>query len=129
MDSLAPAERAFQLDAFQLDAIRIRGRRNGGLLMALGALAVLGSWWLIPQSIFGPLNAADPTVGTVNLAVGIIALVSGITLVVVGVQAHRRASGGDPQSGAGQPNSRFDNPGAPTPTGQPPLNWTGLTIH
>lgn len=124
MDTLAPVERALQLDA-----IRLRGRRNGGLLTALGALAVLGSWWLIPQSIFGPLNAADPTVGTINIAVGIIALVSGITLVVVGVQTHQRASAGDPQSGSGASNPRFDNPGAPTPNGQPPLNWTGLTPH
>ncbi|MHC5797639.1 hypothetical protein ACVXZ4_15935 [Lacisediminihabitans sp. FW035] len=123
MDTLATAERALQLDA-----IRLRGRRNGGLLGVLGVLAVLGSWWLIPQSIFGPLNAADPT-GAVNLAVGIIALVSGITLIVVGVQAFRRASAGDPQSGSGASNPRFDNPGAPTPNGQPPLNWTGLTVH
>jgi predicted phage tail protein len=114
--------------ALQVDAIRLRGRRNGGLLIALGALAVIGSWWLVPQSIFGPLTAADPTVGAINLAVGIIAIVSGITLIVVGVQTQRR-SAGDQQSPTGRANTRFDNPGAPTPNGQPPLNWTGLTPH
>ena len=76
----------------QLDAIRLRGRRNGGLLV-----------------------------------VGVIALAAGITLVVVGIQAQKRASVGDAQPNTGQANPLFDNPGAPTPNGQPPLNWTGLT--
>lgn len=123
MGEMHPTERALQLDA-----IRLRGRRNGGLLIMLGALAVIGAWWLVPQLLVGPLTAANPTIGTINLAVGIIALVSGVTLIVVGVQTQRR-SAGDPQSTSGQANTRFDNPGAPTPNGQPPLNWTGLTPH
>ncbi len=123
MSEIHPTKRALQLDA-----IRLRGRRNGGLLIALGALAVIGAWWLVPQSIVGPLTAANPTTGTINLAVGIIALVSGVTLIVVGVQTQRR-SAGHPQATSGQANTCFDNPGAPTPNGQPPLNWTGLTPH
>lgn len=124
METLDPAERALQLDA-----IRLRGRRNGGLLIALGALAIVGSWWLLPQSIVATLTAADATVGLVNLVVGIIALASGITLIVVGIQAQKRANAGASQSTSGRANPRFDNLGAPTSTGQPPLNWTGLTIH
>ena len=115
--------------ALQLDAIRLRGRRNGGLLVGLGALAIVGSWWLVPRSIVATLTAADPTVGLVNLVVGVIALAAGITLVVVGIQVQKRASVGDAQSNAGQANPLFDNPGAPTPNGQPPLNWTGLTAR
>lgn len=124
METLAPAERAVQRDE-----VRLRGRRNGGLLIALGALAIVGSWWLVPQSIVASLTAADPTVGLVNLVVGVIVLASGITLVVVGLQVQKRANAGEAQSTSGQSNPRFDNPGAPTPNGQPPLNWTGLTVR
>jgi hypothetical protein len=56
--------------ALRIDSIRLRGRRNGGLLIALGALAIVGSWWLIPQSLVASLTAADPTVGTVSVVVG-----------------------------------------------------------
>ena len=124
METLDSVERALQLDA-----IRLRGRRNGGLLVGLGALAIVGSWWLVPRSIVATLTAADPTVGLVNLVVGVIALAAGITLVLVGIQVQKRASVEDPQSNAGQANPLFDNPGAPTPNGQPPLNWTGLTAR
>ena len=115
--------------AVQLDAMRLRGRRNGGLLVTLGALAVVGSWWLVPRSIIATLTDADPTLGLVDLVVGVIALAAGITLVVVGIQVQKRASGGDVRSNAAQANPHFDNPGAPTPNGQPPLNWTGLTTR
>jgi predicted phage tail protein len=117
--------------ALRIDSIRLRGRRNGGLLIALGALAIVGSWWLIPQSLVASLTAADPTVGTVSVVVGIIALAAGIGLIVVGIQVQKRAvdAAHDALSGPGRANDRFDNPGAPTPNGQPPLNWTGLTIH
>ncbi|MFM9918971.1 hypothetical protein [Lacisediminihabitans sp. H27-G8] len=125
METLDLTERALQQDE-----ARLRGRRNGGLLIALGALAVIGSWWLVPQSIIAlAVTSIDSTIGTIDVAVGIVALVSGITLIVVGIQTQRRASTGDPQSSAGRANTRFDNPGAPTPNGQPPLNWTGLTPH
>ena len=124
METLGSVERALQRDA-----IRLRGRRNGGLLVGLGALAILGSWWLVPRSIVATLTATDPTVGLVNLIVGVIALAAGIALIVVGIQVQKRASRGDSQSNAGQANPLFDNPGAPTPNGQPPLNWTGLTTR
>lgn len=113
----------------QRDAIRLRGRRNGGLLVGLGALAIVGSWWLVPRSIVVTLTAADPTVDLVNLVVGVIALAAGITLVMVGIQVQKRARAYDAQSNAGQANLLFDNPGAPTPDGQPPLNWTGITVR
>ncbi|MES2094369.1 MAG: hypothetical protein V4531_11235 [Actinomycetota bacterium] len=61
--------------------------------------------------------------------VGIIALASGITLVGVGIRTQKRADAGDTQSPSRPDNPRFDNPGSPTPTGQPPLNWTGLTVR
>ncbi len=115
--------------AVQRDAIRLRGRRNGGLLVGLGALAIVGSWWLVPRSIVVTLTAADPTVDLVNLVVGVIALAAGITLVMVGIQVQKRARACDEQSNAGQANPLFDNPGAPTPDGQPPLNWTGITVR
>ena len=124
METLDSVERALQRDA-----IRLHGRRNGGLLVGLGALAILGSWWLVPRSIVATLTATDPTVGLVNLIVGVIALAAGIALIVVGIQVQKRASRGDSQSNAGQANPLFDNPGAPTPNGQPPLNWTGLTTR
>ncbi|CAN5286951.1 hypothetical protein BH09ACT2_BH09ACT2_06210 [soil metagenome] len=125
MDTLDRIDRALHQDE-----LRLRGRRNAGLLIALGALAVIGSWWLVPRSIIALAMASiDSTIATIDVAVGIVALVSGITLIVVGIQTQRRASTGDAQSSAGRANSRFDNPGAPTPNGQPPLNWTGLTPH
>lgn len=124
MDTLDPVERALQLDA-----IRLRARRNGGLLIALGGLAIIGSWWLIPRSMVEALTAVDPTVGLVSLAVGIIVLASGITLTVLGIQGQKRAGTEQPLSNDGLANTRFDNPGAPTPNGQPPLNLTGLTLH
>ena len=115
--------------ALQLDAMRLRGRRTGGLLTTLGALAIVGSWWLVPRSVIATLTDADPTVGLVDLVAGLIALAAGITLVVLGIQTHKRSGGGDTQSTAGQASPHFDNPGAPTPNGQPPLNWTGLTAR
>ncbi len=124
MEPLDSVERALQLDA-----VRLRGRRNGGLLVGLGALAIVGSWWLVPWSIVATLTAADPTVGLINLVVGVIALAAGITLVVVGIQVQKRAKVGDAQSNAGHANRLFDNPVAATPNGQPPLNWTGLTVR
>jgi hypothetical protein len=119
-----PVERALQLDA-----IRLRARRNGGLLIGLGGLAIIGSWWLLPRSMVEALTAVDPTVGLVSLAVGIIVLASGITLTVLGIQGRKRAGTDDPLSNHEQAHTRFDNPGAPTPNGQPPLNLTGLTTR
>ena len=115
--------------AMQLDAMRLRGRRTGCLLNTLGALVIVGSWWLVPRSVIATMTDADPTVGLVDLVVDLIALAAGITLVVLGMQTQKRAGGGDTQSTAGQANPHFDNPGAPTPNGQPPLNWTGLTVR
>jgi predicted phage tail protein len=117
--------------ALEIDAARLRGRRNGGLLIALGALAIVGSWWLIPQSIIATLTAADPAIGIVNVLVGVIALVAGISLIVLGIQVQKRATDAahDALSGSGPTNPLFGNPGAPTPSGQSAFNLTGLTIH
>jgi len=115
--------------ALQADAVRLRARRTGGLLVALGALAIIGSWWLVPQSMIAALTAADPTIGTVNVIIGVVSLLSGIALIVVGIRVQRGVTAGNPESNYGNSNPRFDNPGAPTPNGQPPLNWGGLTTY
>ena len=75
------------------------------------------------------LTAADPAIGLLNVAVGVIALASGITLIGVGIQVHKRASAGGPQPTTGPTNPLFDNAGAPTPNGQPAFNLTGLAPH
>ena len=114
--------------ALQLDVIRLRGRRNGALLIGLGSLAILGSWLLIHQGIIDAVNAAPPG-GALDVAVGTVVLVAGIVLVAVGIQTRKRAidAAHDAQSAPGRVNAHFDRVGAPNSTGQPPYNWTGLT--
>ena len=114
--------------ALHIDAIRLRGRRNGALLIGLGSLAILGSWLLIPKGIIDALNAA-PAESALDIAVGTVALVAGIVLVAVGIQTQKRAidAAHDAQSAPGRANDHFDRVGAPNSTGQPPYNWTGLT--
>lgn len=116
--------------ALRIDAIRLRGRRNGRLLTGLGSLAILGSWLLIPKGILDAVGAAAAG-GTIDVAVGIVALVAGIVLVAVGIQTQKRAvdAAHDAQSAVGRANDHFDRVGAPVSTGQPPYNWTGLTPH
>jgi hypothetical protein len=114
--------------ALHIDAIRLRGRRNGALLIGLGSLAILGSWLLIPKGIIDALNAA-PADSALDIAVGTVALVAGIVLVAVGIQTQKRATDAahDAQSAPGRANDHFDRVGAPKSTGQPPYNLTGLT--
>jgi len=116
--------------ALHIDAIRLRGRRNGALLISLGSLAILGSWLLIPKGIIDAVNAAPPG-GALDVAVGIVALVAGIVLVAVGIQTQKRAinAAHDAQSAPGRVNAHFDRDGTPNSTSQPPYNWTGLTIR
>mgnify|MGYP000621415646 FL=1 len=89
--------------ALQLDVIRLRGRRNGALLIGLGSLAILGSWLLIPKGIIDAVNAAAPG-GALDVAVGTVALVAGIVLVAVGIQTQKRAidAAHDAQSAPGR---------------------------
>ena len=116
--------------ALEIDAIRLRGRRNGALLIGLGSLAILGSWLLIPKGIIDALNAA-PAGGALDVAVGTVALVAGIVLVAVGIQTQKRAidAAHDAQSVPGRANDHFEQVGAPNSTGQPPYNLSGLTIR
>jgi hypothetical protein len=120
-----PTERALEIDA-----IRLRGRRNGALLIGLGSLAILGSWLLIPKGIIDAMNAA-PAGGALDVAVGTVALVAGIVLVAVGIRTQKRAidAAHDAQSVPGRANDHFEQVGAPNSTGQPPYNLTGLTIR
>ena len=103
-----------------------RSQRDGALLRLLGAVTSIAALLLVALVLFGSHPAPDALLTTAATITAAFAVLAGSVLGVLGLRVQHRATDAAPH---GVPNSRFGNPGAPTPNGQPPLNYTGLTTR